>query len=961
MRARTSSVATRAASSSPFVVRAMALAAVIATAQAGARTRTAWAQEGQSSAPRVLTLAAAERAATEQQPQIRVARAQTEVARATAEEVRSPLLPQVVGTAQYAHEWGAFRGVGTTGSAIGSTSTGLASLSNNFDVYSFGVNATQLIYDFGQAYGKYGAAKANVEAQRYAEQVTRLQIVAAVRKAYFTARANKELVDVSRETLSDQDKHLTQVQGFVQVGTQPEIALAQQKAAVANAEVQLIIAQNNYETAKAMLNQSAGLVGGTEYDVSDETIGALPDEDQPLETLVRKAMVTRPELADLEKQRDAQEATARSAKGGYGPTLSASAGASEAGLALDALGPNVNVGLILSWPIFQGGLTVGQVRQAEAGLAGVEAQHALEELQVRLDVNTAQLAVRAAKATIGAADEALTQRARTAAARRAAVCDGRRQHHRAQRRAGGLHERVGPGRAGSLFSGDRARAAHGGPRTNMIHDDPITHAPSRPAPAARRSPATRIVLVLLLVVAVGGTAWILQQRSRKATAAAAEAAKAANDRVIPVLTAQVSQRDVPVTLEGLGNVAAFYTVTVKTQVDGRIDKVSFAEGQRVKKGDLLAQIDPRPFAIQLAVRAGGARARPGQPHERQAEPRSLQDAERRRTSSPCSSTRIRPRRPRSADAQVQADQAQIDTARLNLDYARITSPIDGVTGVRLVDPGNVVHAADTGGLVVVTQLDPIAVLFTLPEDDLPRGDRRRWRRGRSAVDALQPRRRPAPRRGHARRCIDNQINQATATIRLKAIFDNPKQRALAEPVREGAPAARARARTPSSSPPSASSAARRGRSCTSSRRLEGDGAAHRVGHRRGRHGDRREGADRRRAGRRRGPGAAPPGGARGREAGARRGAGAGGGDAVSGGVSEPFIRRPVATTLLMIGLLLAGIVGVPAAAGLRAAAGRLPDDRRLDVPARRQRRHDGVGRDDAARAAVRPDAVARRR
>jgi outer membrane protein len=382
--------------------------------------REARAQETQSSAPRILSLSAAERAALEQQPQIRIARAQTAVAMATADEVRAPLLPQVVGTAQYQHDWGAFRGIGSTTSSTGgsmstttttsasSTSTGLASLSNNYNVYSLGVNATQLLYDFGQTTEKYSAAKANVEAQRYAEEVTRVQIVAAVRKAYFVARQNKELVDVSRETLSDQQKHLAQVQGFVQVGTQPEIALAQQKAAVANAQVQLITAQNNYETAKAMLNQSAGLVGGTEYDVDDETMGALPDEDQPLETLVQKALGTRPELADLEKQRAAQEATVKAARGGYGPALSATAGASEAGLALDALGPNLNVGLLLSWPIFQGGLTIGQVRQAEAGLTTVDAQRSLEELQVRLDVNSAQLAVRAAKATIGAADDAMS-------------------------------------------------------------------------------------------------------------------------------------------------------------------------------------------------------------------------------------------------------------------------------------------------------------------------------------------------------------------------------------------------------------------------------------------------------------------------------------------------------------------------------------------------------------------------
>ena len=178
-----------------------------------------------------------------------------------------------------------------------------------------------MIYDFGQTSEKYVAARDAAEAQRYEEQVTRLNIVSTVRQAYFTARANKELVDVAQETLDNQQKHLVQVQAFVQVGTQPEIALAQQKAAVANAKVQLIASQNNYDTAKAQLNQAAGLVGGTEYDVTDEQEPPVDDEDQPLETLVEKAFAARPELANLWKQEDAQHATIRSAKGGYGPAL----------------------------------------------------------------------------------------------------------------------------------------------------------------------------------------------------------------------------------------------------------------------------------------------------------------------------------------------------------------------------------------------------------------------------------------------------------------------------------------------------------------------------------------------------------------------------------------------------------------------------------------------------------------
>jgi membrane fusion protein, multidrug efflux system len=307
----------------------------------------------------------------------------------------------------------------------------------------------------------------------------------------------------------------------------------------------------------------------------------------------------------------------------------------------------------------------------------------------------------------------------------------------------------------------------------MIHDDPITHAPSMARPSARRSPVTRIVLLLLLAAAVAGTAWILQARSRRASAAAADAAKAANDRVIPVLTAQVSRRDVPVTREGLGNVSAFYTVTVKPQVDGRIDKVAFTEGQRVKKGDVLVQIDPRPFAIQLqSAQAALSRDQANLTNAKL-------NLDRYKTLSGQNLIAIQQYTDQAAaaaqaDAQVQADQAQIASARLNLDYARITSPIDGVVGIRLVDPGNVVHASDTGGLVVVTQLDPIALFFTLPEDDLAEVTKA-MSQGTPAVYALSRDGDQLLGQGTLS-VLDNQINQATATIRLKAIFDNSKQR-----------------------------------------------------------------------------------------------------------------------------------------------------------------------------------------
>jgi multidrug efflux system membrane fusion protein len=307
----------------------------------------------------------------------------------------------------------------------------------------------------------------------------------------------------------------------------------------------------------------------------------------------------------------------------------------------------------------------------------------------------------------------------------------------------------------------------------MIQENPIGApvAGDRQQAGPRSSPVTRIVLLVLLVVVVGGTWWLLHARSQAAAVAAAAASSAAANRTIPVGTAQVVRKDVPVWLEGLGNVAAFYTVTVKTQVDGRIDRVAFTEGQQVKKGDVLVQIDPRPFQIQLETAAANLA------RDAANEKNARVNADRYKTLSQQNLIAVQQYTDQVAQvdqlvAQEHADQAAIDAARLNLDYARITSPIDGVTGVRLVDPGNVVHAVDTTGLVVVTQLDPIAVFFTLPEDDLtPINEAMAG--AELAVEALS-RDGDTPLGEGKLKVIDNAINQQTATLRLKAVFDNPK-------------------------------------------------------------------------------------------------------------------------------------------------------------------------------------------
>lgn len=281
---------------------------------------------------------------------------------------------------------------------------------------------------------------------------------------------------------------------------------------------------------------------------------------------------------------------------------------------------------------------------------------------------------------------------------------------------------------------------------------------------------TRIVLLVSLVVVIALSAFGLRARSKKKTAAAAASASAIADRTVPVHTAIVGEHDVSVWLEGLGSVSAYYTVTVRPQVDGRLDSVRFTEGQKVKKGEVLAQIDPRPFSIQL-LQAQAALARDGATLKNAQ--LNLDRYKTLRSQNLISEQQLTDQDALVAqsDGTVKGDQAQIDTARLNLDYARIVSPIDGVVGIRLVDPGNLVHASDPTGLFVVTELDPIAVFFTLPEDDLPK-IAEAMGKGELTVEAYS-------RDGSKKLAegkltvIDNQINQATATAKLKAVFPNP--------------------------------------------------------------------------------------------------------------------------------------------------------------------------------------------
>jgi len=305
------------------------------------------------------------------------------------------------------------------------------------------------------------------------------------------------------------------------------------------------------------------------------------------------------------------------------------------------------------------------------------------------------------------------------------------------------------------------------------------------------SPRVRanVIRIALAVVMVAAVVWWLKARTdakaakqaprggvasegsgRSAGSGGKPGGGGGGDRVVPVQIGTAERIDLPIWIEGLGTVIAAQQVTVRAQVAGRLDKVLFTEGQPVKAGDVLAQIDPRPFRIQL-LQAQGALARD----------RAQLNATRKnyeRYKGLVAQNLVAQQQLDEfagqlgqAEGAVKIDQAQVEAALLQLDLAQIKSPIDGITGIRLVDAGNLIQANDTTGIVVVTAIDPAAVLFTVPQDKLPLVAAA-LAKGDTKVDIYN-------RDGSTKiasgtlAVLDNQINVQTSTLRLKALVPNP--------------------------------------------------------------------------------------------------------------------------------------------------------------------------------------------
>lgn len=303
--------------------------------------------------------------------------------------------------------------------------------------------------------------------------------------------------------------------------------------------------------------------------------------------------------------------------------------------------------------------------------------------------------------------------------------------------------------------------------------------PQTPAPdtaARRRTRFGRVLLTLLLLCVAGGGGWYWWTHRQAAPVQRSSGGgrnAAAQGVPQPVGFATIDKGDIRVILNELGTVTSLDTVTVYTQISGQLQQIGFQEGQTVHKGDFLAQIDPRPYAAALEQAQGTLAKDQGLLAQAQTDLKRYQTLGRQDS---IAQQQIDDQRflVQQYTGQVQTDQGSVDTAKLNLAYCRIVSPIDGVVGLRQVDQGNYIQVSGTTGIAVITQLHPISVVFAVPEDSLP-DIIAEVRKGMTLdVEAYDRSNSRDLASGHLA-TLDNVIDTTTGTLKLRALFDNPDE------------------------------------------------------------------------------------------------------------------------------------------------------------------------------------------
>ena len=276
-----------------------------------------------------------------------------------------------------------------------------------------------------------------------------------------------------------------------------------------------------------------------------------------------------------------------------------------------------------------------------------------------------------------------------------------------------------------------------------------------------------IVLLVICLVGVGAYVFFIKAQSR-----ATKQGQVPSTPGIPVVAVEAKKTDFNVYITGLGSVTPVNTITVRTRVDGELMEVLYREGQIVSSGELLARIDPRPFEVQLTQAEGQMARDVAQLKNAQLDLQRFQVLWEQDSISK-QQLDTQEALVRQFEGAIKTDQGQIDSAKLNLVYCQITAPINGRVGLRLVDPGNIVHASDVNGLVVITQLQPITVIFPIPEDSLSQVLARLKKGERLPVEAYDREMKQKLSVGSLL-TVDNQIDPTTGTVRLKAIFSNKK-------------------------------------------------------------------------------------------------------------------------------------------------------------------------------------------